>query len=216
MGSDEAPIGEGGRGAADGGAITLGVLTAVEADSSVSQRALARRLGIALGLANAYLRRCVRKGYIKVRQVPTNRYAYYITPKGFAEKSRLTVEYLSSSLSFFRIARRQCTRCLEDCLAGGHRRVALVGAGDLADIAALCAREVGITLVAVVDAEGGRVPDLPTVASAAAAAAAEAFLVTDVRAPQATYEGLMATVGDRPIVVPPLLNVSPPPRAPRR
>ncbi len=89
-------------GANESGEITLGLLTAVEANSQLTQRSAAKELGVALGLVNAYLKRCIRKGLIKVKQAPANRYAYYVTPKGFAEKSRLTVEYLSVSLAFFR------------------------------------------------------------------------------------------------------------------
>ena len=88
--------------------IVLSVLTSIERDSSITQRKLANELGIALGLANAYLRRCVRKGLIKMSQVPLNRYAYYLTPQGFAEKSRLTAEYLAASFNFFRRARGDC------------------------------------------------------------------------------------------------------------
>ena len=75
--------------------ITLGLLDAVQRDSAVSQRRLSRDLGIALGLTNAYLKRCVRKGLIKMAATPANRYAYYVTPKGFTEKSRLTAQYLA-------------------------------------------------------------------------------------------------------------------------
>ena len=88
--------------------IVLSVLTSIERDSAITQRKLAGELGIALGLANAYLRRCVRKGLVKMSQVPLNRYAYYLTPQGFAEKSRLTAEYLALSLDFFRRARSDC------------------------------------------------------------------------------------------------------------
>src|SRR6187549_1606185 len=77
--------------------ITLGLLTAIEENSAVTQRSVASDLGIALGLANSYLKRCVRKGLVKVAQVPSRRYAYFLTPQGFAEKSRLTAEYLSHS-----------------------------------------------------------------------------------------------------------------------
>src|SRR5438445_8329748 len=84
--------------------ITLGMLNAVEENSVVTQRSLAKELGIALGLANAYLRRCVSKGLIKVTHAPANRYAYYLTPQGFAEKSRLTAQYLALSFDFFRVA----------------------------------------------------------------------------------------------------------------
>src|ERR1700761_9053707 len=88
--------------------IVLNLLNSVE-DGASSQRRIADELGIALGLVNAYLKRCVKKGYIKVGQVPARRYAYYLTPKGFTEKSRLTVQYLSDSFSFFRQARADCT-----------------------------------------------------------------------------------------------------------
>src|SRR3546814_3869106 len=68
--------------------ITLGLLNAGDGDRAVTQRGIAADLGIAVGLVNAYLKRCVNKGLIKVQQLPKRRYAYYLTPKGFAEKSQ--------------------------------------------------------------------------------------------------------------------------------
>ena len=106
--------------------IVLGLLESVERDGGTSQRRLAAELGIALGLVNAYLRRCVKKGLVKVAHAPARRYAYYLTPQGFAEKSRLTVEYLSYSFSFFRAARADCAAAL--------------GAGECARLAARRAR----------------------------------------------------------------------------
>src|ERR1700741_2143631 len=92
--------------------IVLNLLNSVD-DGAQSQRRIAEELGIALGLVNAYLKRCIKKGFVKVSQAPARRYAYYLTPKGFAEKSRLTVEYLSYSFSFFRLARADCTRVFQ-------------------------------------------------------------------------------------------------------
>src|SRR6476661_1588249 len=90
--------------------ILLGLLESVERGNAHSQRRLASDLGIALGLVNAYLKRCITKGLVKIGQAPARRYAYYLTPHGFAEKSRLTVEYLSDSFSFFRQARTDCAQ----------------------------------------------------------------------------------------------------------
>ena len=87
--------------------IVLGLLTAVEKNSRVTQRSVSRDLGIALGLTNSYLKRCVKKGLIKVQSAPANRYAYYLTPMGFAEKSKLTAEFLSQGFRYFRLARQQ-------------------------------------------------------------------------------------------------------------
>ena len=99
-------------------ALTLELLDAVQRQSNVSQRHLAQRLGVALGLANSYLKRCVRKGFIKIIEAPANRYLYYITPKGFAEKSRLTAQYLAYSFSFYRQASESCLRVFTLCQIG--------------------------------------------------------------------------------------------------
>mgnify|MGYP000247562055 FL=1 len=64
-----------------------------------SQRKISRQLGISAGLANSYIKRCLKKGWIELQAVPKKRYIYYLAPKGFIEKSKLTAEYLSSSFS---------------------------------------------------------------------------------------------------------------------
>ena len=115
--------------------VTLEILEAIEAQSDVTQRHLARRTGIALGLANSYLKRCVRKGLVKIHQAPANRYLYYLTPKGFAEKSRLTAQYLSYSFKFYRRAGQSCAEVFADCGKRGWNRITLCGASDLAEIA---------------------------------------------------------------------------------
>src|SRR5258708_35970541 len=126
------------------------MLNAVEENDVVTQRSLARDLGIALGLANGYLKRCGTKGYIKVTHVPAKRYAYYLTPTGFAEKSRLTAQYLAISFDFFRLARGQCGALFAECEAQGWTRIALCGVGELAEIAMLCAASHGVQLVGLI------------------------------------------------------------------
>jgi len=121
--------------------VTLEILEAIDAKSDVTQRHLAQRTGIALGLANSYLKRCVRKGLVKIHQAPANRYLYYLTPQGFAEKSRLTGQYLSYSFKFYRRAGDSCADALTRCKRNGWRRIALCGASDLAEIASLRALE---------------------------------------------------------------------------
>ncbi len=131
--------------------IVLDLLNSVEADGSRSQRHIASELGIALGLVNAYLKRCVKKGLVKVGQAPARRYAYYLTPQGFAEKSRLTVDYLSTSFSFFRRAKADCAQVFAVAKSNGFKRLVLAGRSDLTEIAVLCAVEAAVAIVAVVD-----------------------------------------------------------------
>jgi DNA-binding MarR family transcriptional regulator len=194
----------------DNARIVLGLLESVERDGAQSQRKLAAELGIALGLVNAYLKRCVKKGLVKIGEAPARRYAYYLTPHGFAEKSRLTVEYLSSSFSFFRRAREDCSSVLKIAHARGWHRVALVGVSDLAEIATICALEQGIAIVAVVDAkcENDRFVGAPVVSSIAALAGAfDALVVTDL---EATRESVLAVVDQldaERVLVPALLGI---------
>lgn len=197
--------------------ITLGLLTAVHEDETLTQRKAASQLGIALGLTNAYLKRCIKKGLIKVKQVPPNRYAYYLTPKGFAEKSRLTAEYLSSSFNFFRRARSQCGELMAECDSRGWRRMALYGVSELAEIALLCARERGLALSGVVDPAAG--PDetffeLPVRGSLSELGAVDVVLVTDLTAPQASFERLLGEMPAERVLTPPVLRVSREPAEP--
>ena len=73
---------------------SLQILDELSNDDSLTQRDLSSRLGIALGLVNSYIKNLVAKGYITVKTIPAKRYAYYLTPKGFAEKTIITYDIL--------------------------------------------------------------------------------------------------------------------------
>src|ERR1700722_14910842 len=131
--------------------IVLGLLTSVEADGARSQRRIAAELGVALGLVNAYLKRAVKKGLVKVGQAPARPYAYYLTPQGFSEESWLPIESLSSSFSLFRKAKEDFARIFDRAHAFGLERIVLAGKSDLCEIAVLCAVDSPISIVAIVD-----------------------------------------------------------------
>ena len=189
-------------------AIMLELLDAVERDPAVTQRSVARELGIALGLANAYLKRCVRKGLIKVSTTPPRRYAYYLTPQGFAEKSQLTARYLAKSFSFFRQARAQCAELFAVATARGQRRLALIGEGDLAEIARLVAREHRVEIVDVL-AQPAASSGLGLGLDRARIGAADAVMITALSDARAAYEAALAAFGAERVHVPALLRVHP-------
>jgi DNA-binding MarR family transcriptional regulator len=190
--------------------IMLGLLDAVEQNRAQSQRLLASELGIALGLVNAYLKRCIKKGLVKVRTAPARRYAYYLTPQGFAEKSRLTVDYLSYSFGFFRQAKTDCSELLKTASARGVEKILLVGQTDLAEIASLCAMEHGVKIVGVVQ-KGAARPEfigLPVFADFDAVAAPfDAVLIADMLKPRETCEAAVNRFGVERVLVPDLLRV---------
>ena len=121
--------------------IHLDLLSAVEKNGRTSQRYLSDKLSIALGLTNAYLKKSINKGLIKVKQIPKKRYFYYLTPKGFSEKSRLTFQFLSNSFNFFRQAKNECTKILDLCKKNKFKNLGIVGKGDLVDITLLLSKQ---------------------------------------------------------------------------
>ena len=131
--------------------LTLEILEKIEKHDNLTQRHLAASLGVALGLANSYMKRCVRKGLIKVHQAPANRFLYYLTPKGFAEKSRLTARYLSSSFDFYRRAGDSLAQAFSLCETNNKKSVLLCGVSELAEIASLRAYEHEINIIGVFD-----------------------------------------------------------------
>src|ERR1700751_5097139 len=192
--------------------IVLGLLESVERDGAQSQRKLASDLGIALGLVNAYLKRGVKKGLLEIGQASARRYAYYLTPHGFAEKSRLTVEYLSSSFSFFRRDREDCSSVLKAAHARGWNRIALIGVSDLAEIATICALEQSITIVAVVDAKArrDRFVGIPVVASLDAVPGGfDALVITDLATTRDAVRATLAALDAERVFVPALLGLRP-------
>ncbi len=185
-------------------ALTLELLEAIEARSDVTQRHLADRLGVALGLANSYLRRCARKGLIKVHQAPANRYLYYLTPKGLAEKSRLTAEFLSASFGFYRTASESMIAALTACDELGLRRVLLAGAAELAEIASVRAHDFQLELIGTWDPgyRGERFVGRPVWHRLADVPPADACIWCALIRPHGWVEMLGARFGPERLVVP--------------
>ena len=190
-------------------ALTLEILDSVQRNEQLSQRHLSRQLGVALGLANSYLKRCVRKRWVKVQQAPANRYLYYLTPTGFAEKSRLTAAYLSSSLAFYREAGNSCARLLDRCAENNWQRLLLCGASDLAEIATLRAMERNLMIVGIYDPRGTHDLFLGKTVwqTLEQAAAHDARLLTDIAEPRVRHAEISAQAGEIPLLVPDVLRL---------
>lgn len=134
----------------------LQALQAIAADAHITQRSLANKLGIALGLTNIYLRRLVRKGYVKCVNVQSNRLRYLLTPTGIAEKTRLTYEFMEYSLFLYGHVRQHLRTVLQAAVQENRKRIAIYGTGEAAELAYLSVAELGLELVAVFDGPEAR------------------------------------------------------------
>jgi len=138
----------------------LEILTAVGEGRPLTQRLLAQRLGVALGLANLYLKRLASKGLIKISEFPQKpsarkRLRYVLTPKGILEKSRLTYEYMSYSLGIYRRTRETLREALGHLHSRGLKRVAFYRPGEAAELAYVTLKEFGLEPLAVFDRDEG-------------------------------------------------------------
>lgn len=131
----------------------LKILEALDEDQNHSQRDLARKLNVSLGLVNSFIKRLAQKGYFKITTIPKNRVRYILTPKGLAEKTRLSCEYIYFSFEFYKKARQQLRNLFRNLGLQGVTKVALYGANDYAEIAFITLQETAIQLTAIADDE---------------------------------------------------------------
>jgi DNA-binding MarR family transcriptional regulator len=127
------------------------LLSELDRDGGATQRTLAIKLGVALGLTNLYLKRLARKGYIKITTIPHNRMRYLLTPQGFTEKSRLTYLYMQYSLSHYRAMRTRLKEMMSPFNGFHGQRVVIYGTTELAEMAYLSLREMNIDCVGFID-----------------------------------------------------------------
>src|SRR3990167_5492320 len=130
---------------------TLEILEELSSNGHVTQRELSRKVGIALGLANFYIKRLVQKGYVEIIYLERNRLGYLITPKGITEKSRLTYHYIQRSYQYVRKIRISIRERLLELSREGVGTVVIYGGGDIAEVTYLAIQEVGMKLAGVVD-----------------------------------------------------------------
>ena len=130
---------------------SLQLLEEIDNNHSPSQRDLAQKLNISLGLVNSFIKRLATKGYVKITTIPRNRVKYILTPKGFAEKSRLTYEFIQYSFHFYKRAIRDIEGLLNDFEKKGVKKVVFYGANDLAEIAFISLRGTDVQLIGVAD-----------------------------------------------------------------
>ncbi|MDH5189712.1 MAG: winged helix-turn-helix domain-containing protein [Gammaproteobacteria bacterium] len=189
--------------------LTLELLDAIEKDSDISQRHLAKKMGIALGLANSYLKRCIKKGLIKIHDAPANRYLYYITPQGFTEKSRLTAQYLSYSFSFYREAGESCKKVYDKAKNNGWNKILLCGISDFAEIASIRAMEMDMDVIGILSPESSENIFIgkPVYKTINSAGAYDVLVITDLDSPKDIYMNLKNEVKEARILVPDILRM---------
>ncbi|WP_297213247.1 MULTISPECIES: winged helix-turn-helix transcriptional regulator [Thermodesulfovibrio] len=134
--------------------ISLRILEQIQSDPAITQRDLSSKLGIALGLTNAYIKRLVKKGYIKIRNLNGRRIMYILTPKGIVEKTKLTCNYMARSFNYFKEIKHKIDKTYAQALEAGDKRIILWGSDELAELCYIASKGLPVGIVGVVSLNG--------------------------------------------------------------
>jgi DNA-binding MarR family transcriptional regulator len=124
----------------------LRILEALEQNPETTQAGLATQLGVAVGSVNWYLKRLIRKGYVKATKMERRRLKYFVTPQGLALKARLTSEYMQYSLRVYRELRQAAKETLAQVWDRGYTTVRANGKGEAMEIFRLTCLEAGVAI----------------------------------------------------------------------
>ena len=127
------------------------ILDEIDQDVNISQRHLADKLNISLGLVNSFIKRLVGKGYFKVVSIPKNRVKYILTPEGAAEKTRLTYNYIKYSYDLYKTSHAKIQGIFKKLAMSGVRSVYFYGATDIAEISYISLKGAGVKLSGIID-----------------------------------------------------------------
>jgi DNA-binding MarR family transcriptional regulator len=133
----------------------LQFLEELEKTPNLSQRELSKKFGVALGITNACIKRMVRRGWIKLGKVPPRRFGYYLTPKGFAEKAKLTATFLSYNIHHYTRLKALIAEKFVEMASQGVKRVVFYGVTEEMEVAYVTLQGAGMELVAIVDDKDG-------------------------------------------------------------
>ncbi len=131
--------------------IELKLLTTIEENKNISQRSISKEINVALGLTNSLVKKFVKKGFLKLKQAPMKRFLYYLTPKGLIEKSRLTQEYIRSSLIFFKRAKQDFEEIFKLLKKKKNQNICLIGTGEICEIAILVSNQLNVNVDCIFD-----------------------------------------------------------------
>lgn len=122
----------------------LRALEEIDQNPELTQRQLSRKMGVALGVGNLLLKNLAKKGYIKVTHLSWKRWIYVVTPKGMTRKLNLTLAYIESFLGHYRRVKTILKENLNSLTLNKESRVAIIGTGELAELAYLALLDIGV------------------------------------------------------------------------
>jgi DNA-binding MarR family transcriptional regulator len=112
----------------------LDTLLEIKKNPTLTQRSLAHRLNISLGLTNAILQNLIHRGWIKAKKMTGRKILYLITPQGMARATNLVYDRFRETQNYYQYTKELLTSYLTDLYTKGKRKAAIYGASQLSEI----------------------------------------------------------------------------------
>lgn len=122
------------------------LLSEIAQDSMVTQASLSKRLGIAVGSVNWYIKRLIKRGYVKVSHLDRTRLQYDLTPEGMSVFTERAMQYAKDSLKVYTSFRQKAQKVISQLRSRDITKVYLEGNDEIMDIMRLTCLEAGLTL----------------------------------------------------------------------
>jgi len=128
----------------------LDTLLEIKDNPSLSQRSLAHKLNISLGLTNAILQNLIHRGWIKVQKMTGRKILYLITPQGIARAANLVYDRFRETQNYYQYTKELLTSYLTDLYTKGKRRAVIYGTNYLTEITYLSLLDGPLTLHSII------------------------------------------------------------------
>lgn len=118
-----------------------------------SQRLIARKLGLSLGLTNLIIKRLVKKGYLKVSQLNARKLQYILTPHGIAEKTKKSYHYTLKTIKSIKNLKDKIQEIILNEYKNGKRKFVIQGNNELATLVEISLRNLNLEGLEYINAD---------------------------------------------------------------
>jgi len=112
----------------------LDTLLELKENPSLSQRSLAHKLNISLGLTNSILQNLIHRGLIKAKKMTGRKILYLITPKGMIQATNFIYDRVRETQHYYQYTKDLLTTHFTNLYDKGVRKAVIYGTGQLAEI----------------------------------------------------------------------------------
>ena len=132
----------------------LKILNLLTNNEDVTQRVIAKELGISLAMVNFYLEKYEEEGLLTIKRDSTKSLTYILTRLRHERRKLLNMEFLEASLDVYNDAKQECINFIKKIVDAGFKKLLFYGAGEVCELFLYVinnVNEIDLEVLAVID-----------------------------------------------------------------